>query len=206
MMKKPRFVFLLLTLCLAPAWSGESTTTKAQATFGAGCFWCVEAIFERLEGVLDVVSGYAGGQVKNPSYRQVCSGTTGHAEVCQITYDPSVITFDALLEVFWKTHDPTTLNRQGADTGSQYRSLILFHNQEQAELAMAYKAKLDKSGAFKDPIVSEISAYSSFYKAEVTHQEYYANNKNQAYCRLVVLPKLKKFEAIFKDKLKKDPL
>jgi len=174
-----------------------------KATFGSGCFWCTEAIFENLNGVTSVVSGYTGGQVENPTYEEVCSGTTGHAEVTQITYDPSVITFDELLEVFWKTHDPTTLNRQGNDVGTQYRSAIFYHNEEQKELAEKYRAELDKSGAWSDPIVTEISAVTKFYPAEDYHQDYYANNPNQGYCAFVIAPKLEKFEKVFKDKLKR---
>jgi len=173
-----------------------------KATFGSGCFWCTEAIFENLNGVTSVVSGYAGGEVDNPSYEAVCSGATGHAEVTQITYDPSIISYDELLEVFWKTHDPTTLNRQGNDEGTQYRSVIFYHNDEQKQLAEKYKAELDKSGAWDDPIVTEISAFTKFYPAENYHQDYYVNNPNQGYCAFVIAPKLEKFKKVFKDKLK----
>jgi peptide-methionine (S)-S-oxide reductase len=173
------------------------------ATFGSGCFWCTEAIFERLNGVVKVESGYSGGKVENPTYEEVCTGTTGHAEVTQITYDPSIITFDELLEVFWKTHDPTTLNRQGNDVGTQYRSVIFYHNEEQKELAEKYKAELDKSGVWDNPIVTEISPFTNFYSAEKYHQDYYNNNPNQGYCTFVITPKVEKFEKIFKDKLKK---
>ena len=143
------------------------------ATFGSGCFWCTEAIFQSLKGVESVVSGYSGGSVENPSYEQVCSGTTGHAEVTQIQYDPNVISFKKLLEVFWKTHDPTTLNRQGADVGTQYRSAIFYHSEKQRELAEKYKKRLDESGAFPNPIVTEITAFTQFYPAEDYHQNYY---------------------------------
>jgi peptide-methionine (S)-S-oxide reductase len=173
------------------------------ATFGSGCFWCTEAIFERLNGVVKVESGYSGGKVKNPTYEEVCTGTTGHAEVTQITYDPSIISFDELLEVFWKTHDPTTLNRQGNDVGTQYRSVIFYHNEEQKELAENYKAELDKSGVWDNPIVTEISPFTNFYSAEKYHQDYYNNNPNQGYCTFVITPKVEKFEKVFKDKLKK---
>lgn len=173
-----------------------------KATFGSGCFWCTEAIFENLNGVTSVVSGYAGGEADNPSYEAVCSGATGHAEVTQITYDPSIISYDELLEVFWKTHDPTTLNRQGNDEGTQYRSVIFYHNDEQKQLAEKYKAELDKSGAWDDPIVTEISAFTKFYPAENYHQDYYVNNPNQGYCAFVIAPKLEKFKKVFKDKLK----
>jgi peptide-methionine (S)-S-oxide reductase len=173
------------------------------ATFGSGCFWCTEAIFERLNGVVKVESGYSGGKVENPTYEEVCTGTTGHAEVTQITYDPSIITFDELLEVFWKTHDPTTLNRQGNDAGTQYRSVIFYHNEDQKKLAEKYKAELDKSGVWDNPIVTEISPFINFYSAEKYHQDYYNNNPNQGYCTFVITPKVEKFEKIFKDKLKK---
>ena len=180
------------------------TTGMQVATFGSGCFWCTEAIFERLNGVVKVESGYAGGTVKNPTYEEVCSGTTGHAEVTQITYDPKIITYDELLEVFWKTHDPTTLNRQGNDVGTQYRSVIFYHNEEQKELAEKYKKELDKSGAWDNPIVTEISPVTNFYPAEGYHQDYYENNPNQGYCAFVIAPKVEKFEKVFKDKLKNE--
>ena len=174
-----------------------------QATFGSGCFWCTEAIFENLNGVHSVVSGYAGGKVVNPSYEEVCSGKTGHAEVTQITFDPEVISYDELLGVFWKTHDPTTLNRQGNDAGTQYRSAIFYHNEEQKQLAEKYKVELDKSGAWDKPIVTEISPIKNFFSAEDYHQDYYENNPNQGYCAFVIAPKLEKFKKVFKDKLKK---
>jgi peptide-methionine (S)-S-oxide reductase len=173
-----------------------------KATFGSGCFWCTEAIFENLNGVNSVVSGYAGGQVLNPTYEEVCAGKTGHAEVTQITYDPSVISYDELLEVFWKTHDPTTLNRQGNDVGPQYRSAIFYHNEEQKLLAEKYKAELDKSGAWDNPIITEISPLANYFPAEEYHQDYYINNSNQGYCAFVIAPKLEKFKNVFKDKLK----
>ncbi len=179
--------------------SGNTET----ATFANGCFWCTEAVFEELNGVVSATSGYTGGQVKNPTYNEVTSGQTGHAEALQIVYDPKKISFDELLEVFWETHDPTTLNRQGADVGTQYRSGIFFHNQEQKEKAEKYKTELDKSGAFDKPIVTEITAYSNFYAAEDYHQQYYENNENtNPYCRVVIRPKLEKFRKVFKDKLK----
>jgi peptide-methionine (S)-S-oxide reductase len=174
------------------------------ATFGSGCFWCTEAIFERLNGVVKVESGYSGGKIESPTYEEVCTGTTGYAEVTQITYDPSIISFDELLEVFWKTHDPTTLNRQGNDVGTQYRSVIFYHNEEQKELAEKYKTELDKSGAWDNPIVTEISPFSNFYSAEGYHQDYYENNPNQGYCAFVIAPKVEKFEKVFKNKLKKN--
>ena len=175
------------------------------ATFGSGCFWCTEAIFQNLKGVQKVESGYSGGKVDNPTYKQVCSGTTGHAEVVQVTYDPDKVSFEELLEVFWKTHDPTTLNRQGADVGTQYRSVIFYHNDQQKELAEKYKKKLDEAGIYNDPIVTEISPYSSFYVAEDYHQNYYNLNSSQPYCSVVITPKLEKFKKVFSDKLKQTP-
>lgn len=172
-------------------------------TLGAGCFWCVEAIFEQLEGVQSVESGYSGGSVKNPSYKEVCTGNTGHAEVCQITYNPDVISFEEILEVFWQTHDPTTLNRQGADVGTQYRSAIFYHTDEQRKIAQQLKDELNKQGVWPNPVVTEITPYKNFYKAEDYHQEYYQNNENAPYCRAVIQPKLEKFEKVFSGKIKK---
>jgi peptide-methionine (S)-S-oxide reductase len=172
------------------------------ATFGTGCFWCTEAVFQQLDGVLKVTSGYSGGNVANPTYEQVCTKTTGHAEVCQIIYDPSKISYDELLEVFWQTHDPTTLNRQGNDAGPQYRSVIFYHNDEQRRKSEHYKAELDKSGAFGNPIVTAIEAYKNFYPAENYHQNYYNNNGSQPYCYYVIRPKLEKFQKVFKSKLR----
>jgi peptide-methionine (S)-S-oxide reductase len=173
------------------------------ATFGAGCFWCVEAVFQSLKGVDQVVSGYSGGHVVDPTYSQVCSGSTGHAEVCQIHFDPEVISYEELLEVFWSTHDPTTLNRQGNDVGPQYRSVIFYHNNEQKRLAATYKERLNNSGAFTKPIVTEISPFEKFYIAEDYHQEYYDLNPNQPYCTYVIQPKMEKFKKVFSEKLKK---
>lgn len=196
-----RFQWILLLLLLGGASANAGETQKA--TFGAGCFWCVEAIFERLEGVSASVSGYSGGALKNPTYKQVITGTTGHAEVVQVTFDPDVISFTELLEVFWKTHDPTTLNRQGADVGTHYRSAVFYHNEDQRAEAERVKAELTKAGIWDRPIVTEITAFSGFYEAEDYHQEYYENNPNAGYCRAVITPKIKKFEKVFKDKLKK---
>jgi len=179
----------------------ESVKTEV-ATFGAGCFWCVEAVFLELDGVVSVESGYSGGTVPDPTYEQVCTGKTGHAEVCRIRYDPAKIGYEELLEVFWKTHDPTTPNRQGNDVGTQYRSVIFYHNQQQKALAEKYKRELDASGAFQDPIVTEIMPAAEFYKAEQYHQDYYRNNPQQGYCRVVIGPKLDKFRQVFKGKLK----
>ncbi len=173
-----------------------------KTTFGAGCFWCVETIFSKLKGVVQVVSGYSGGTKENPTYKEVCNSNTGHAEVCQITFDPSIISFDELLEVFWKTHDPTTLNRQGADVGTQYRSVVFYHNDEQKSLAEKYKSKIEEAGIFDAPIVTEIKPIINFYPAEEYHQNYYEENSAQPYCSMVISPKLKKFKQVFTDKLK----
>jgi len=172
------------------------------ATFGTGCFWCTEALFQQLEGVLKVTSGYSGGHVANPSYEEVCSKTTGHAEVIQVVYDPTKIRYDELLEVFWQTHDPTTLNQQGNDVGPQYRSVIFYHNDEQRKKAEHYKAELDKSGAFAKPIVTAIEPWKNFYAAENYHQDYYNNNGSQPYCYYVIRPKVEKFQKVFKNKLR----
>ena len=181
--------------------AGSEIATEL-ATFGAGCFWCVEAVFLELDGVMSVESGYSGGTLPNPTYDQICTGTTGHAEVCRIRYDPTKTTYDELLEVFWKTHDPTTLNRQGNDVGTQYRSAVFFHNKRQKELAEKYKAELDASGAFSNPLVTEIVPTTKFFPAEQYHQNYYRQNPGQGYCRAVIGPKLEKFRKVFKDRLK----
>jgi peptide-methionine (S)-S-oxide reductase len=180
----------------------DKKVTMEKATFGSGCFWCTEAIFQQLKGVVKVESGYMGGKIKNPIYREVCSGLTGHAEVVQVTYDPSVVSFDLLLEAFWQTHDPTTLNRQGADEGTQYRSAVFYHNNEQKELAEAYKQKLNDEKIWPNPIVTEITPATEFYKAEDYHQDYYNLNTSQGYCQMVITPKVEKFKKVFKDKLK----
>lgn len=183
----------------------EIVSVTEVATFANGCFWCTEAIFEQLNGVISAESGYTGGNTTNPTYKEVCTGETGHAECLQITFDPSKISFDELLEVFWQTHDPTTLNRQGADIGTQYRSAIFYHNNAQKEKAEKYKAELDKSGAFENPIVTEITAFDKFYPAEDYHQQYFENNENNnSYCRIVIRPKLDKFKKVFKGKLKNE--
>lgn len=174
------------------------------ATFGAGCFWCVEAVFQRLNGVESVTSGYSGGHDENPDYRKVCNGVTGHAEVCQIVYDPEIITYEELLEVFWKTHDPTTLNRQGNDIGTQYRSIILAHSNKQFDLAKKYKDKLNKEMIFGKPVVTEIIMFEKFYIAEDSHQDYYNQNKTQPYCNFTITPKIEKLNKIFKEKIKED--
>lgn len=171
------------------------------ATFGSGCFWCTEAVFQQLKGVSSVVSGYSGGHVENPTYEHVTTGRTGHAEVCQIQFDPEQIPFEDMLEVFFSTHDPTTPNRQGNDVGTQYRSVIFYHTEKQKETAERVKADLDKSGRWKNPIVTEIVPFEKFYPAEDYHQNYYRNNPNQGYCRLVIAPKLDKFAKVFKLKI-----
>jgi len=172
------------------------------ATFGSGCFWCTEAIFLNVDGVKSVVSGYMGGQVKNPTYKEVCSGLTGHAEVVQLTFEPAKVSYEQLLEIFWQTHDPTTLNRQGADVGSQYRSVVFYHSDEQKRSAEYYKGRLEEEGAFDKPIVTEISPAVTFYKAEDYHQNYYSLNTNAPYCAYVIRPKLEKFKKAFKEKLR----
>ncbi len=172
------------------------------ATLGAGCFWCVEAVFQDLKGVQRIISGYTGGETPNPTYREICGGDTGHAEVIQITFDPEIISFKDLLYVFWRTHDPTTLNRQGADTGTQYRSAIFYHSDAQKEIAEKSKAEADAAGLYRNPIVTEITPASQFYEAELYHQNFYRQNPNQGYCRVVIDPKVRKLRKEFGDKLK----
>jgi peptide-methionine (S)-S-oxide reductase len=173
------------------------------ATFGSGCFWCTEAVFDQLKGVKSVVSGYSGGQKENPTYEQVSSGNTGHAEVIQVTYDPAEISFTDLLRVFWQTHDPTTLNRQGHDVGTQYRSAVFYHNDMQRRLAEEYKRQLDALGTFGAPVVTEITPFTKFYPAEKYHQEYFALNPGQRYCEYVIRPKVEKFRQEFEELLDK---
>jgi peptide-methionine (S)-S-oxide reductase len=172
------------------------------ATLGAGCFWCVEAIFQNLKGVHSVVSGYSGGSVENPTYKQICTGMTGHAEVIQITFDPQIISFAEVLYVFWRTHDPTTLNRQGSDVGTQYRSAIFYHSEEQRALAEKSRQETDGSGLWPNPIVTEITPFRKFYQAEAYHQNFYRLNPHQPYCQAIIDPKVRKFKKEFKDKLK----
>ncbi len=181
---------LLLWLASSVFYGGDSMNRTEKATFGGGCFWCVEAVYEKFDGVLQVVSGYAGGTKPNPTYEEVCSGTTGHAEVVQITYDPEKVSYEKLLEVFWASHDPTTLNQQGADVGSQYRSVIFYTTEEQKQAAIASKQAAQAN--FSDPIVTEIKPLTSFYPAEDYHQDYFRNNPNAPYCVFVISPKLKK--------------
>jgi peptide-methionine (S)-S-oxide reductase len=180
----------------------KSSGQLEEATFGSGCFWCSEAVFQRIKGVESVVPGYSGGHVENPTYEQVCSKTTGHAEVVQITFDPSVISYKELLEVFWKSHDPTTKDKQGLDKGPQYRSVIFYHNDEQRELAEHYKKELDNAHIFKRKVVTEISPYKEFYAAEDYHQNFYNNNPENEYCQSIIGPKVNKIKRVFKDKLK----
>lgn len=208
-MRKP-FLYIWAMLFLTPSISGNMNMNfnadmkdiYEVATFGGGCFWCTEAIFDRVAGVTKVESGYSGGHVRNPDYHMVSSGTTGHAEVIQITFDPEQVSYLELLEIFFKTHDPTTLNRQGADVGTQYRSIVLYHSEKQRELTQQVISQLDSEGIWSDPIVTAVEPFEKFYPAEDYHQEYYDNNPNMGYCRLVINPKLDKLEKIFKEKLK----
>jgi len=180
----------------------QNPSNMQQATFGAGCFWCVEAIFERLEGVYNVESGYSGGHADNPGYQQVTSGRTGHAEVIRFDFDPDIISYEQLLEVFWHIHDPTTLNRQGADVGTQYRSVIFYHDESQKNTALASRERTDASGLWTDPIVTEISPLINYYVAENYHQDYFNNNPNAGYCSVVIAPKVRKFMREFSHLLK----
>lgn len=182
--------------------SEDSLQNASVATFGAGCFWCVEAVFQELQGVLKVESGYSNGQVNNPSYKEVCTGRTGHAEVARIYFNEEVISYEELLEVFWRTHNPTTLNKQGNDVGTQYRSGIYYHNEEQKRIAEASKEAVEASDLWEDPIVTEIVAVNNYNKAEDYHQNYYNNNPYQGYCTFVIGPKVEKFRKEFKEKLK----
>lgn len=201
--------------CTSPAGAGEKVSTdsipktpvsveanKEVITLGAGCFWCVETIFQNLKGVEKVVSGYSGGHVKNPSYKEVCNGTTGHAEVAQITFDPAVVSLEEVLEVFFLTHDPTTLNRQGNDVGTQYRSAIFYHTEGQRKTAEEIIKKLNAAKAWENPIVTEVSKFTNFYPAEDYHQNYFNLNSEQPYCQYVIRPKLDKFKKVFKEKVK----
>ena len=211
----PGYIAFILALsinaCAQPQ-KKETTKQKPQIksssmgtetiTFGSGCFWCTEAIFQQVKGVEKVVSGYSGGHVVNPTYEQVCEKNTGHAEVCQLTFDPSQVSVDELLEIFWQTHDPTTLNQQGNDVGPQYRSVVFYHNEMQKQRAEFFLNELSKSGAFDKPIVTTIEPYKNFYKAENYHQNYYNQNGSQPYCYFVIRPKVEKFEKAFKDKMK----
>ncbi|MDW8849205.1 peptide-methionine (S)-S-oxide reductase MsrA [Flavobacterium sp. MMLR14_040] len=197
----------ILICFFALSLTGLAQTKKASnletITVGGGCYWCVEAVYENLNGVKSVVSGFSGGKVANPTYEEVCTGTTGHAEVVQITYDKNVTDLNEIFKVFFTVHDPTTLNRQGADVGTQYRSVIFYKNEEQKNAAQSIIAELNKAKVYDSPIVTKVEPFTKFYKAEDYHQNYYANNKNQPYCKMVIQPKIEKFEKVFKDKLKK---
>jgi peptide-methionine (S)-S-oxide reductase len=179
-----------------------SQAVKDTVTLGGGCFWCLEAVYRELTGVEKVESGYSGGTVSNPTYEQVCTGTTGHAEVVQVTFDPAIISFREILEIFFSIHDPTTLNRQGNDVGTQYRSAIFYHSEEQKSIAEAMIRELDEAGHWRTPIVTEVAPFTTFYRAEDYHQEYYQNNNRQPYCRVVIAPKLAKFRKQYVTKLK----
>lgn len=215
MIKQRIYIWLIVTLLLSNCYNVKKEnkpfallTTEMQnqkykiATLGAGCFWCVETIFEELQGVISVESGYMGGHTKNPTYKEVCTETTGHAEVARIIYDPEIISFKDILEVFWQTHDPTTLNKQGNDTGTQYRSAVFYHSEKQKEEAEFYKNKLEESAVFSNPIVTEITPATDYYVAEDYHQNYYQLNSEASYCQYVIKPKVEKFRKVFKDKLK----
>jgi peptide-methionine (S)-S-oxide reductase len=210
------FLFLLLGIsCQSQPEKKEQSEIKKTAMtetkkegldsiiLGAGCFWCVEAVYQQIEGVEQVISGYSGGHIKNPPYREVCEGTTGHAEVCKIVFDPKKVSLETLLSVFWQTHNPTTLNQQGNDIGTQYRSAIFYFDENQKAIAEKYKKELSESGAFANPIVTEVTAYTNFYPAEDYHQNYYNQNGSQPYCQFVIAPKLEKFEKVFGEKLRK---
>ena len=181
----------------------SNSDRKEIATLGGGCFWCTEAVFDDLKGVISVESGYSGGTVAAPSYEQVCTGKTGHAEVVQVSFDPGVISYEDLLRIFFTVHDPTTLNRQGSDTGTQYRSVIFYHDENQKKAAEKIMKEISDEKIWDDPIVTELSPFGAFYKAEGYHQEYFANNPNQGYCRIVIAPKVAKFRKHYSDRLKK---
>ena len=195
--------FLLILLFMVQNSGIVSGKDLEKATLGGGCFWCTEAVYKELKGVISVVPGYSGGFVKNPGYHEVCTGNTGHAEVVQVTYDPELVSYSDILEVFFKTHDPTTLNRQGADVGTQYRSVIFYHNDLQKQIAEKIIGLLGSEKVFHDPIVTEVSKFDVFYPAEDYHKDYFARNRNQPYCQFVIAPKVDKFRKIFHDKLKK---
>lgn len=206
---KMKTIILACMLFTVTLFSQNNTKTKKMTqsnmetiTLGGGCYWCVEAVYENLKGVKSVVSGFSGGKILNPSYEEVCSGTTGHAEVVQITFDKNVTSLDEIFKVFFTVHDPTTLNRQGADKGTQYRSVIFYNNEEQKLEAQSIIAELKHAKVYENPIVTTLEPFTKFYKAENYHQNYYANNKSQPYCQMVIQPKIEKFEKIFKDKLK----
>lgn len=194
---------LFISLIILLTMMQQHNNKMEEVVLGEGCFWCSEAIFKELNGIHEVTPGYAGGSIKNPTYDEVCTGETGHAEVVKIKYDPETVPFEKILEVFFSTHDPTSHNRQGADIGTQYRSVIFYTTEEQEKKSREIIVKLNNSKIYQKPIVTELKKLPEFYKAESYHQNYYANNKNKAYCQLVIQPKLKKFEEIFKGYLKK---
>lgn len=201
-------IFLISIFALSLNGFAQNTKAKSASnletiTLGGGCYWCVEAVYENLDGVKSVVSGFSGGKVANPTYEDVCTGTTGHAEVVQVTYDKTKTDINEIFQVFFTVHDPTTLNRQGADVGTQYRSVIFYKTEEQKKAAQSIIAELNKAKVYNSPIVTKVEPFKVFYKAEDYHQNYYANNKNQPYCKMVIQPKIEKFEKVFKDKLKK---
>jgi len=202
MRRTTSIIFINLIFTIASIGGPHMKEKSELATFGGGCFWCVEAIFERVAGVHNVISGYAGGHVANPTYKQVTTGLTGHAEVVQISYDLQEVSFTELLEIFFKTHDPTTLNRQGADVGTQYRSVVLYHHEEQRKQAEMVISDLEGAGIWDNPIVTKVEPFSDFYEAEDYHQEYFENNPGQGYCRIVIQPKVDKFEKVFREKMK----
>lgn len=197
------FLICLFALSSSVFSQNKKASNLETITLGGGCYWCVEAVYENLDGVKSVVSGFSGGKTANPTYEEVCTGTTGHAEVVQITYDKNVTDINEIFKVFFTVHDPTTLNRQGADVGTQYRSVIFYKNAEQKKAAESIIAELNKAKVYNNPIVTKVEPFKVFYKAEDYHQNYYANNKNQPYCKMVIQPKIEKFEKVFKDKLKK---
>jgi len=195
-----RTIFILLSFIMIT--NGTMAKDLEKATFGGGCFWCTEAVYLELKGVVDVKPGYSGGHVTNPTYEQVCTKTTGHAEVIQITFDPAIISFTEILEVFFMTHNPTTLNQQGNDVGPQYRSAIFYHSKKQKEIAEKVIQLFNEEKVYDNPIVTEVTEFDKFYPAEDYHVNYFARNKNQGYCQFVVAPKVEKFRKIFKDKLR----
>jgi peptide-methionine (S)-S-oxide reductase len=206
---KTKSILVICLLFTATLFSQNNKSNKKMTkseletiTLGGGCYWCVEAVYENLKGVQTVISGYSGGKTLNPSYEEVCSGTTGYAEVVQLTFDKNITNLDEIFKVFFTVHDPTTLNRQGADKGTQYRSVIFYRNEEQKKEALSIIAELKKAQVYDNPIVTTLEPFTKFYKAEEYHQNYYANNKSQPYCQMVIQPKLEKFEKVFKDKLK----
>lgn len=200
---KNTILICLFALSISGFAQTKKTSNLETITVGGGCYWCVEAVYENLNGVKSVVSGFSGGKVANPTYEEVCTGTTGHAEVVQITYDKNITDLNEIFQVFFTVHDPTTLNRQGADVGTQYRSVIFYKNEEQKKAAQSIIAELNKAKVYDSPIVTKVEPFTKFYKAEDYHQNYYANNKSQPYCKMVIQPKIEKFEKVFKDKLKK---